>query len=401
MRRSYFSSAIAYLLLLTVPLQAATITKPFTFSPGTTISSTQMNACFDTIYNDYNGNINQNNLAASSVGTSQLQSAAVTTAKIGLAAVAYNQIQNVARQVLLGNPTGSATTVTEITVVAPLDLYGGTLSTSVTSGTFVGRTIASKGAVEEITPASYHLGFSAHQLYLATNSVTTNIIAANAVGLSDMAQLATGKLIGNAAGSTADPETVTPASYHFAIGAHQLTLATGSVTNTVLGPNAVNDAKMDTLSIVPVGVILDYGGSSTPTGWLLCDGSEVSRSTYSALFTAIGITWGPGNGTTTFNLPDLRGRATFGDDNMGGSTAGRITNAGCGIVGTTLGAAGGDQLLAAHTHTTGTSTGVSTGGGAFCIGSTGSSTATGSTGSGASANVPPAAIVTKIIKAGV
>lgn len=105
--------------------------------------------------------------------------------------------------------------------------------------------------------------------------------------------------------------------------------------------------------------------------YLLCDGSNVSRSTYAQLFNVLGTTYGVGDGTTTFGLPDLRGRSLFGLDNMGGSTAGRITNAGSGIVGTTMGASGGAQTVTlaqsdlpnvtlsgttnttgAHTHTT-------------------------------------------------
>lgn len=60
--------------------------------------------------------------------------------------------------------------------------------------------------------------------------------------------------------------------------------------------------------LVPSGVISDFGGSVTPDGWLLCDGSEVSRSTYANLFSAIGTTWGIGDGSTTFNLPNLKGK---------------------------------------------------------------------------------------------
>lgn len=56
------------------------------------------------------------------------------------------------------------------------------------------------------------------------------------------------------------------------------------------------------------GVIQMYGGSSAPPGWILCDGSAVSRSTYSTLFGIIGTTYGAGDGSTTFNLPDMRGR---------------------------------------------------------------------------------------------
>lgn len=57
---------------------------------------------------------------------------------------------------------------------------------------------------------------------------------------------------------------------------------------------------------IPSGMIAPFGMSSAPTGWLACDGSAVSRTTYSALFSAISTTWGTGDGSTTFNIPDLR-----------------------------------------------------------------------------------------------
>ena len=72
---------------------------------------------------------------------------------------------------------------------------------------------------------------------------------------------------------------------------------------------------------VPSGTLLDFAGSSAPTGFLLCDGSAVSRTTYAALFTAIGTTWGVGDGATTFNVPDLRGRTAIGSGMGTGLTA--------------------------------------------------------------------------------
>ena len=64
--------------------------------------------------------------------------------------------------------------------------------------------------------------------------------------------------------------------------------------------------------LVPTGAILPYGGSTAPTNYLLCDGSAVSRSTYANLLAIIGTTFGTGNGSTTFNLPDLRARSPVG-----------------------------------------------------------------------------------------
>jgi microcystin-dependent protein len=102
--------------------------------------------------------------------------------------------------------------------------------------------------------------------------------------------------------------------------------------------------------LVPPGFIGPYAGTTAPTGWLLTYGQAVSRTTYAGLYTAIGTAYGAGDGSTTFNLPDLRGRAPFGKDDMGGTAASRITNAVSGFVATTLGAVGGDQNIGAHGH---------------------------------------------------
>ena len=80
---------------------------------------------------------------------------------------------------------------------------------------------------------------------------------------------------------------------------------------------------------VPVGTVVDFTAASIPDGWLLCDGQAVSRSGYSELFTAIGTSYGAGNGTTTFNVPDLRqkytmGVAASGTGNSLGATFGAI-----------------------------------------------------------------------------
>ncbi len=65
--------------------------------------------------------------------------------------------------------------------------------------------------------------------------------------------------------------------------------------------------------LMPVGSVITFAGTATPPGWLLCDGSEVARTgVYADLFTAIGTTYGAGNGSSTFKLPDLRGRTAIG-----------------------------------------------------------------------------------------
>lgn len=86
---------------------------------------------------------------------------------------------------------------------------------------------------------------------------------------------------------------------------------------------------------LPAGTLLDFAGTAAPTGYLLCDGSAISRTTYADLFAAVGTTWGAGDGQTTFNVPDIRRRVTVGS---GGTGTTALPN--------TVGATGG-----AETHT--------------------------------------------------
>jgi microcystin-dependent protein len=85
-------------------------------------------------------------------------------------------------------------------------------------------------------------------------------------------------------------------------------------TDPTTDNQAVRKAYVD--NFLPAGVITQYGGSSAPTGWLLCQGQAVSRTNplYSRLFSTIGITYGTGDGTTTYNVPNLQGRIPVGKD---------------------------------------------------------------------------------------
>jgi microcystin-dependent protein len=80
------------------------------------------------------------------------------------------------------------------------------------------------------------------------------------------------------------------------------------------GQNApvIKDSSGNISSFIPTGVIQAFAGASAPAGFLLCQGQAVSRSTYAALFALIGIIYGAGDGSTTFNIPNLQGRFPLG-----------------------------------------------------------------------------------------
>jgi len=89
-----------------------------------------------------------------------------------------------------------------------------------------------------------------------------------------------------------------------------VTIDDSSITNTNMGANIQiggSDLSSTLLSAAPIGTILNYAAATAPLGWLICDGSAISRTTYVNLFTAISTAWGVGDGSSTFNLPNLQG----------------------------------------------------------------------------------------------
>lgn len=177
---------------------------------------------------------------------------------------------------------------------------------------------------------------------------------------------------------------------------------TGNPTTPTAGAGDADTTIANTLFVatavaaaVPAGVVQAYGGTVAPSGWLMCDGSAVSRTTYAGLFGAISTIYGAGDGSTTFNVPDLRGRAVVG------------AGAGTGLTSRTLGTTFGAEThtlstgeMPAHSHTV--SAGTTAGAGANptdSLNTGGNAYATSSQGGGAAHNnVQPSLALNYIVK---
>ncbi|AOZ52678.1 hypothetical protein BKX93_02030 [Chromobacterium vaccinii] len=101
------------------------------------------------------------------------------------------------------------------------------------------------------------------------------------------------------------------------------TLAGYGITDGVTVTQMASAVTNAVTSAAPPGVVANFAMPNPPNGWLMANGSAVSRAAYAALFAAIGTTYGAGDGSTTFNLPDLRGEFVRGWDGGRGVDAGR------------------------------------------------------------------------------
>lgn len=108
------------------------------------------------------------------------------------------------------------------------------------------------------------------------------------------------------------------------------TFAALTATSAVIGGKDISQ-------LTPTGAIMPFAGSVAPVGWLVCDGTAVSRTTYAALFTAIDTAYGAGDGSTTFNIPNAKGRNLSGLDATQAEFVSRGTN-------------GGQKTVQAHAH---------------------------------------------------
>jgi len=146
---------------------------------------------------------------------------------------------------------------------------------------------------------------------IGDNSIAGIKLVNNAVDNTKAADMPAGTIKGNDGVVSGDPKDLTAAQ-----------------ARQVIGLDQVTNVPPSSSTIGMTGEIRMWAGSSTPTGWRECDGSPVSRTSFATLYGIIGTTYGVGDGTTTFNLPNLRGRFPLGlhSTHALGSTGGEETH---------------------------------------------------------------------------
>ncbi|WP_418955093.1 phage tail protein [Sutterella wadsworthensis] len=184
------------------------------------------------------------------------------------------------------------------------------LAAFVPSGIADGSIVTAKLADDAVTSAK-----------LAAGAVNNAAIASQAVGTSNIQPNAiTSALIASAAVGSAQiaPSAVAFTNLQSGAIATQAQAEAGTDNTVLMTPLRVAQAIKDQVSAGnPSGTIIAFAGSTVPEGYLLCNGANVSRTTYANLFAAIGTAWGSGDGSTTFTLPNFSGRFLEGTTSAG------------------------------------------------------------------------------------
>jgi microcystin-dependent protein len=223
-----------------------------------------------------------------------------------------SNISNSATSVTVVSVTGWPTTFPFFAVLSP-----GTSKEEKISVTGITSTTLTIERAKDDTSASAHdAGATIYPVFTATEADEANLIASAMAAKGDL--ISVSGTAGNAATYTID---------RLGVGSNTHVLQADDSTSTGLKWAAVGTSNIADGAItlgklasalqaflVPTGSINAWSTNTAPTGWQLCDGTEVSRTTYAALFAVIGTTYGAGDGSTTFNLPNLKGRAIVGRD---------------------------------------------------------------------------------------
>lgn len=204
-------------------------------------------------------------------------------------------------------------------------VVGGTLT--VTGATALQSSLTVTGATTELST------LAVSGLLTATGGVSGNVtgnVTGNLTGnvTGNTAGTHTGAVVGNVTGNASGSSATCTGNAATATALQ--TPRTIQLTGVILGSASFDGSENISIvtstagTAVPSGIIVPFAGTTVPTFWRECNGDAISRTTFAALFAAVGETYGPGDGSTTFNVPDLRGEFMRGWDHGRGIDSGRV-----------------------------------------------------------------------------
>ena len=233
-------------------------------------------------------------------------------------AVADGNGNNIANTYVTKSALASSVT-TETGKVTTLTATDSTLTNLTVTGTTSVPTANAGNSSKAIANTEYVQGELTNYLPLSGGTMTGNTLITMGNGESYVRNWANGLYLGGTAENNAS--TLVLFTNSNASG-FQLQAGNGTTSKRLIGkPDGT--LTWDGQPLLPVGIVQAFAGTTIPSGWLLCDGSAVSRTDYAALYAVIGTTYGAGNGSTTFNLPNLTNKFI-----QGNATAGTVKSAG-------------------------------------------------------------------------
>ena len=254
-------------------------------------------------------------MAANSVASTSIQRGAVTEEKLGANAVTAVKIKALAVTTeKINTKAVTADKMADNSVNSSAIQNSSVTEAKIATNAVTGTKIAN-GAVtnEKIADRSINAPKIAAGAVGPTQLADSGVTAGS-VGPTAAAKLAFGGSF-NVPQVTVDSKGRVTKSVHWALKlpdapafASQAEAEAGTVSNKYMSPLRTKQAIGKLASAVPPGTMIHFAGKTLPSGWLICNGAAVSRTTYADLYKAIGTTYGAGDGSTTFNLPNANGR---------------------------------------------------------------------------------------------
>ncbi len=216
-------------------------------------------------------------------------------------------------EVSIGSPTSTNFVTVTDNAIGTSKISDGAVTTSKLANLSVTEVKLANGSVSAVKLAASSVSTEK----LSTAAVTNDKLAISSVTSEKLAPLSVSsdKIVNNSISSLKLADNSVSNSKIVDLAITEVKIAAGAVVSSKIADNAVTQAKANNM-LLPAGAVMPFAMNSAPAGWLAANGAAVSRTTYAALFGAIGTTYGAGDNSTTFNLPDLRGIFISGSGNQ-------------------------------------------------------------------------------------